>query len=225
MRRLPRLVPEAVYDSLFIVNFSTPRGYAITLSEVTYFSYLACLLSVYTGKPAGEWGYAFAATKSMSPFSDALGEATETLTNAGRLESHVASGFTVTSRGSRELEGYSGQHLFQSRLKYLRAACNSSLAVPLPAVGAALSNEPELKSALAISASRELLLDEAGPRVVHQHFQGLMDAIPDSSDLFLAAVTWIGMLAASEDEGSQKLKQAKDVKPTALENAEAVDAG
>ena len=224
MNRLPRLVPEAVYDSLFIVNFSTPRGYAITLSEVTYFAYLACLLSVYSGEPAGRWGYVFAATRSMSPFSDALGEATETLTNSGRFETHGARGLAATDRGASELAGYSSQHLFQSRLKYLRAACNSSLAVPLPAVGAALSNEPELQRALAISASRELLLDEAGPRVLHQHFQGLRDALPDSSDLFLAAVTWIGMLAASDEAGTVEPKRAEDTNSAALNDAEVVDA-
>lgn len=211
-----------MYDSLFIVRFSTPRGYAITLSEVTYFAYLACLLSVYSGEPAGQWGYAFTATKSMSPFSDALTEATDTLVKAGRVESYSAGGFAITDRGAQELDDYSRQHLFQGRANYLRAACNTSLAVPLPAVGAALSNEPDLKSALAISASRELLLDGAGPRVLHKHFQTLMDAIPDSTDLFLAAVTWIGILA-SEDAGTRNGGQSKVVRPS-LQNEGATNA-
>jgi hypothetical protein len=212
-----------VFDSLFIANFSTPKGYAITLSEVTYFAYLACLLSVYRGEPAGHWGYVFAATKSMSPFSDALGEATETLANAGRLEK-FAGGVRVTDRGVEDLNGYRGQHLFHARQEFLRAACNSSLAVPLPAVGEALSKEPDLKSALAICASRELLLDDAGPRALHRHFRGLVDAIPDKSDLFLAAVTWIGLLAANGDSDPDSVKPVKRQVPPSLEEAEAADA-
>lgn len=184
---------------LYIVNFSTPKRYAITLSELTYFAYLACLLSVYSGEPSGRWGYTFAATTSMSPFSEPLSSAVDTLSGASRIDAQMR-GLSIADAGREELRRFTSQHLFKDRVRYLKAACNSSLAVPLPIVGAALSNEPELHAALSISATRELLDDEAGPRALHRHFERLAEEIPDRTDLFLAAVTWISQLSTASDE-------------------------
>ncbi|HEU5037732.1 MAG TPA: hypothetical protein VFT70_12060 [Nocardioides sp.] len=198
--RLPSLSPEAIFDSLYVVRFSTPKGYAITTGEVTYFCYLACLLSVYEGKPADEWGYQFAATKTISPYSASLAQSIGALAAGGRLDAS-GQGYVSNDLADADYQIFSAQSLFAGRSRYLRAACNSSLMIPLPAVGAALNNEPTLQRALSISASRELLSDESGPQGLHRHFERLAEELPDRSDLFVAAVTWISELASIDDHG------------------------
>lgn len=221
--QLSRLTPESIFDALFVVRFSSPKGYAITASELTYFCYLACLLSVYDGKTADDWGYSFAATKSISPYSSTLADAVNVLTAEQRLEAH-SRGFTATERADEDYERYASQSLFESRIRYLRAACNSSLVIPLPAVGPALNQEPNLKGALAISASRELLMDESGPQGLHRYFERLASELPDRRDLFLAAVTWISKLADStSDERSASGEQSYPVDESDERNTEIND--
>lgn len=220
---MSRLSPEATFDLLFVVRFATPKSYQITQSEITYFCYLACLLSVYDGIPADEWGYTFAATKTISPYSSALAEAARVLTVGGRFD-EVNHGLTATGAAERDFRSYSGQSLFSGRSRYLRAACNSSLVVPLPAVGSALNQEPTLRSALAISASRELLADDSGPRGLHKHFERLAQELPDRSDLFLAAVTWISELASDVSE-SERLSSMPTIEGGYVEDDTSGNAG
>ena len=145
-------IPEAVYDSLSIVRALTPTAGGATLAEVTLFAYLACLLSIYDDHAASDWGYTFAATKTIAPFSDALSETLDTSQRSGMVV-ETDGGFALTRAGEEEIDFIGELSRFNARDSYLAAACNSTLAVPLPRVGSAVAEEPVLRQALALSST------------------------------------------------------------------------
>lgn len=188
--------PEASHDVLLVVHLLSEIAGGALESEVTLFCYLGCLLGLFDKQPASEWGYPFNATKSIAPYSSDLATALETAARAAYVES-TDSGYTLTAGGKDELTFISELRRFQPRRKYLTAACNSGLVVPLPTIGAAVAAEPDLRRALALSSSRELLGD--GVSALHDHFDALAEVLPDDAGLFMAAVTWVDLLAAEID--------------------------
>jgi hypothetical protein len=184
--------PEAIVDSLFICRALEDITGGAGELEVINLSYLGCLLAVYDGQPPSEWGYTFAATKSFAPFSFELAEAIERLRHSGLIEEDT-DGFRLTPYGNSELTGLSSLRRFQGRLTYVRAACQSAMAIPLPLVTGSLAAEPQLYRALELSSLRPLL-DEAGRHALISHFAALAHAVPDSSDLFVPAVVWLTYL-------------------------------
>jgi len=207
------LTPEAVYDTLLVVDQMADRQHMITETELTFFCYLACLLSVYDARPVGDWGYTFVSTPSISPFSVAIDSAVTALSKSGRLSSRSGE-MSTTSLAQRDMTALSQQAYFRGRSRYLIAACNSTLVVPLPALGFVLSSEPNLRNALALSATRELLTDEFGPQALHRHFAKLSKELPDSKDMFMAAVAWIDILAREGAELSSDDAVGLTVSPT-----------
>jgi hypothetical protein len=185
--------PEATFDCLSIIDELVQIAGGAGESEIANFGYLSCLLSVYRGAPPSDWGYGFAATKVAAPYSEDLSEALETCRLSGLVD-EGASGFSLSSRGLAELEGLSGLRRFSPRRSYLRAACQSATAIPLPLVTESLSAEPQLRQALRLASQRPLL-DEAGRHVVLSHFSALAQAVPAAEDLFVPAVVWLAYLA------------------------------
>jgi hypothetical protein len=149
---------------------------------------------MFSNQPVAAWGYGFFATKSIAPFSESLSNAVTDALRSGLIIERAA-GYVLTSRGEEEAAFLSSLERFARRRQYITAACNSTLAVPLPRVGSAVTAEPGLRQALALSSTRPLL-GESGSQALHEHFDALSEAVPDHADLFLAAVTWISFLAA-----------------------------
>jgi hypothetical protein len=185
--------PEAVFDCLSICRELGGIAGGAGESEIANFGYLGCLLSVYRGLPPSDWGYSFAATKAAAPYSEELSEALESCRLSGLVD-EGGNGFSLSIRGSVELEGLSQLRRFSSRRAYIDAACQSATAIPLPLVTESLSAEPQLRQALRLSSLRPLL-DEAGRHVVLSHFAALSQAVAQSEDLFVPAVVWLAYLA------------------------------
>ena len=189
--------PEATFDSLAITSDLQELAKGATSSEVTLFSYLSCLLFVYRGSPASEWGYGFSATQSYAPYSDELSTGIALLVRS-RFLAESEHGLRVTSAGADELLGLAGLKRFSDRLLFIRAATSSALAIPLPQVGASLTAEPELRRALELSSTRPLL-DDSGIGALHDHFVALAEAVPERSDLLTPAVVWLSYLGSTLD--------------------------
>jgi len=185
--------PEAVFDCLTICRELGPIAGGAGAVEIANFSYLGCLLAVYKGAPPSVWGYSFAATRTVAPYSDDLRDAIAGLRLSGLLD-EGDNGFSLTPRGVQELSGLSKLKRFSSRDVYLTAACQSATAIPLPIVTGSISAEPQLRQAMKLSSLRTLL-DETGRHAVLSHFAALADAVPESSDLFVPAVVWLAYLA------------------------------
>ncbi|MEU1388510.1 MULTISPECIES: hypothetical protein [unclassified Nonomuraea] len=195
------MFPEATFDSLVIAKELSDVAGGASEEEATLFGYLSCLLAVYDGNAPSEWGYSFVATKTIAPFSDALREALRALVNRGLLILQDE-GYSITDNGELLLADLLGLARFADRMKYLRAACNSALAIPLPQVGEAIIAEPQLRRALALSSTRPLL-DKAGADALYDHFNAVSSVVPEDADLFVPAVVWLTYLAStiSDDNG------------------------
>lgn len=198
--------PEALHDTLFVVDALTGIAGGAIPTEITLFCYLGCLLGMFDEQPSSTWGYSFTATKTVAPYSASLDEAVKGAVNSG-LVTDEGSGYLLTEAGRRESEFLSELSRFSRRRTYLVAACNSGLVVPMPRVGAAIAAEPDLRRALALSSSRQLLGD-GGAAALHSHFEALSEALPEDAGLFLTAVTWVSYLASGSDNGADPVAAA-----------------
>lgn len=189
--------PEAMHDTLFVIDALTGLAGGAIPTEITLFCYLGCLLGMFDEQPSSTWGYAFTATKTIAPYSASLDDCLNGAVNSG-LVSDEGNGFVLTDAGRRELEFLLELSRFSPRRTYLVAACNSGLVVPMPRVGAAIAAEPELRRALALSSTRQLLGD-GGATALHAHFDALSRALPQDAGLFVTAVTWVSYLASGSD--------------------------
>ena len=64
-----RLNPEATFDCLLVAERLRREAGTFTAPELHLFSYLGCLLWLYRGNIAADWGYSFVGTELGAPFS------------------------------------------------------------------------------------------------------------------------------------------------------------
>src|SRR5215475_4315962 len=128
---MPSVSPEAYFDCLAICReLGKITGGAGEL-EIVSLSYLSCLLAAYDGQPPSDWGYDFAATKDISPYSAAIASTLQLLVRSGVVDEDEA-GLTLTERGLAEAAALWQMSRFAGRHIYIDAACRSAIAMPLP---------------------------------------------------------------------------------------------
>ncbi|WP_291087020.1 hypothetical protein [Flavobacterium sp. BFFFF1] len=189
---------EAVFDMLYIGNKLQFKIEDFSLSEINFFSYLSCLLSLYDGKMIDNWEYGFIKSSLGSPISTDLDKALNALCSNGSLcKSEGVDGYyNLLPNGEKMLELYSTLYKFSWRIPYLEASCKSLSLMPFGIVKDAISNEPVLKSANN-TVNRRSLLEESNPatKSLHNQFSLLKVALEDKfSDLLIPAVVWIESL-------------------------------
>lgn len=186
------------FDVLAIAHSMSGHVDGVTEPEVHVFSYLACLLSLYAGHDASWWSYEFSATKDGAPYSREVSESCISLIANGSLRT-VGRLLRITDRGATEFELLGGLIAFMPRLRYLVAACDSTLAIPLATIREVLSREPQLRSAISQMQARPLL-DEMGMALLKPHLDGLHEVLvgaggnSEDSDLLVPAVLWLTYL-------------------------------
>lgn len=188
---------DASFDALAITAALSERFDSASLAEVQTVAYLACLLSVYDGRPSAEWGYGFATTDTMTPFSPDLLEAIERLRNSG-LVNQDGVRYAPSSLGSGWLQRWASMRRFESRTRYISGATGATDALPLPALSNGLRKEPQIASSIATDSPRALL-DDYGRMTLHQYFRTLEESLGPGSDLLIPAVVWLTFLL-NEDE-------------------------
>lgn len=192
---------DAVFDSLWIARRMQSASAAVTLPECHTLAYLACLLAAYDNRETTWWGYTFVSTKVGAPYSLAIAEATELLFSSG-LVIEENQRLAVTIGGEAEATLLASFRSYQDRVRYLAAACDCCLAMPLPLVASAVANEPQLRRALTLSQTRQLL-DRSGFDMLQPHFQGLRDSLNSYGgttvhDLFTSAIVWLTYLSQEQ---------------------------
>ncbi|MGW5304552.1 hypothetical protein ACWERF_11510 [Streptomyces griseoluteus] len=169
------------------------QGYELTSPETQLFCYLACLLALYGGQPVADWGYDFAATPSIAPFSADCVDAIDLLT-LQRFMHEEEGTLRTTQRGKAQLARWSGLSLFKSRIPYLEGATGAATALPVAAVGHGLAQEPQIMRATRLHDSRPLL-EEVGLSGVYEQFKALESALGASvPDFMVPAVVWLSYL-------------------------------
>ena len=134
---------SAFFDTIVLTDRINQRIGTAVGPEVHLFAYLACLLAVYRGWPATDWGYRFACTENGAPYSHELQNAIEELLALGHLSSSEE--IITLSEGGQDLRGFlSSLETQQRRLPYLDGACSSLLGMPVGIVRYAISSEPTI---------------------------------------------------------------------------------
>ena len=186
--------PFAIYDTLFVGNKLQRYIGDFNSSEIQLFCYFSCLLSLYDGNPISFWGYKFIKNDLGVPLSTNVYDALDCLVRNNEVEI-VSDYYEITSDGYSKCELLSELCRFRDRRKYLDAACESLLALPLGYIRSAINSEPIVKAANN-SAIRTLVDEENGAiTLLYEQFELLKEVINShDTDLFVPAVTWLKYL-------------------------------
>ena len=191
--------PHAQFDALAVPAHLSERLDGAALVEVHLFAYLACLLTLYRGRPASDWGYSFAATRAGHPFSADLNEALDLLVSRGMLSDQDGRENPVpivrlTDRGRVEFEALRNLHTLRDRDIFIRGATDSLLALPAGTVRAALAHGVDLRGVQTLGQKR-LLLTERSQGPIYSEFEVLSRVVQSTSDLMVPSVLWLTYLA------------------------------
>lgn len=186
--------PDAYYDTLAISAKLKESFESIAPSEIHLFAYLSCLLSLYSGKAASDWGYGFVATENGSPYSPEVDDALRFLVREGYL--YESNGYlTIVASGLRDY-GELGELLRnQEREPFLDGSCASVFALPIGIIRQAISTDHDMTVATSFGDTRGLLT-ESNVEDLHDAFALLSKEIGvDVDDLMVPAVVWLNYLS------------------------------
>src|SRR3954471_15719298 len=106
------------YDVLALLHHLSSSVDGADEAELHVFSYLACLLSVYAGQPASDWGYDFIASPAGAPFSPEVDEALRWAMNVGFVASSGAR-WQLNPEGETEFRALSDLSTHRRRLQFI----------------------------------------------------------------------------------------------------------
>lgn len=189
----------ASFDALFLVA-RLARHNPPARIDIHTFAYLACLMSVYSGQPAHEWGYSFSAVPPTLPYSATLDEAVHKLLEAEYIATVVSpegselAEFELTGAGQSELDFFSELSLLALRLQFLEAATSAAIFSSTAAVVNSLANEPQLAAATKLKSSRQLLTASSTARL-YAEFDALSRTIgKEDVNLIVPASMYVSYL-------------------------------
>lgn len=189
----------AVFDALAVTVGLEQSAAGAALSEVHFFSYLACLISVYDGQSPAQWRYGFSSTTSGAPFAPELADAVDQAIAAGLVGESETGAMRATEDARSAVARLSEFGLYRSRARYIDSATRCCWVMPPPLITESISREPQLENAIVLK-QRRLLLDDTGVDMLRPHFVGLRQALSeagvDSShvDLLVPTLTWLAYL-------------------------------
>jgi hypothetical protein len=200
--------PEAAFDTLAIIARLEPTVGRVLPSEVHLFAYLACLLSLYSGRPVADWGYPFTGTAEGSPFGASVNDALTILRGSGDVIGDTT-GLGVSDSGRGEYELLRTLPRNATREEFVAGACSSVLALPMPVVRTAMQQEPALRRVTTLAAARPLL-ESVDVDALYEQFHALASVVgTEIRDVMVPAVAWLMYLvrvAAAESRIVQELK-------------------
>lgn len=197
----PQFNPYACYDTLSVISQTQAATGNAMAGEVHLLAYLACLLSMYRGWAASDWGYVFIRSPRGAPYSSDISSAIENMQASCWIE-EAGQHLTLTGAGARMLEALSQLEQNRPRRQPLNAACASTLSVPMGVVRTAVLMEPELRNADELSLVRTLL-DGPGVPVLHDQFAAITQVLgANVRNLMVPAVVWLNYLFRLALEGA-----------------------
>lgn len=186
--------PSAMFDVLAVADAITRQESRVQNSDVHLFAYLACLLAVYQGHPASDWGYFFAGTDLGSPFSPDLVDALEMAAMMGLVVIEDGRWIKVMPISKDELELLRSLESCKWRDPFISAAVSTLLNLPAGLVRSAVSEEPNLRPVHRAGSTRRLL-EGVGLDLLYEQFTTLARILGKDRDLFVPANVWITYLA------------------------------
>ena len=181
---------SAIFDTLYIVSQTEEQYESLSLIEVTFLSYFSCLLSLYKGNPASDWGYFFLRNDQGAPVSADLTEACELLMVNGHLQKRNEC-YHITEEGKERFSFMMSMELFKARQEYLQAACDCLLTGTIVGLLNILSNDAVISES-AVHTMKYLNSEEnSAISMLHQQFGVVKKAIGERKNLFVPALSWL----------------------------------
>ncbi|MGN8058779.1 hypothetical protein ACTJKN_21005 [Pedobacter sp. 22163] len=183
-------------DTLLIGSKLQSRIGDFSLSEIQFFAYLSCLLSLYDGHTVTEWNCAFIKSVLGSPYSSDIQSSLELLVSNGSILETDRDFYQITEKGTNTLSFCKTQKQLNWRCSYLETACKSLSVLPYGVIKEALTREPVVFSARNSLISKSLL-ESSNPatEALHIQFASLKNALEGQyKSLIGPAIVWIESL-------------------------------
>ena len=187
--------PDATFDCLFLANRLESRGETFKAAELHLLAYLGCLLWLYSGRVVSDWGYGFVGTDVGAPFSRAVRDAVDRLAIGGHFGQETDR-LRLETSGKALATRLAALELNKERTEHLAAAFETTTAFSIGMVSNALSHEPGLSKAYALSGGR-VLLEDTLQHELYGQFEVLRRELPHTQDLRVPAVVWLTALYSS----------------------------
>ncbi|KAA0126683.1 hypothetical protein FY557_16025 [Chryseobacterium sp. SN22] len=188
--------PESILDTLLLASKLQAKIGDFSRSEIQFFAYLSCLLSLYDGHTVFDWNCQFIKSDLGSPYSaDIDSSMTLLLSNASIVETEKDF-FKITEKGLKNLNFFRTQKQLSWRCVYLETSCKSLSILPHGVIKEALINEPVVSSARNSHINKNLL-EDANPatKALYIQFASLKSALDGQyRSLIGPAVVWIESL-------------------------------
>jgi hypothetical protein len=186
------IVPEAYIDGLVILNDAPNSIVPISLQMLHLYAYLGCILALFKGTPAADWGYQFAVTSEGFPFSVALDHARATICSRGTAD--IDEGGQMRPRQpelAAELDAVMQIGSWHHRRVYLRTATECALALPIGAIRHAVSRSPGVSEAFFLG-QRKRLLEPIDTSLLYQEYEIISQVLGGAEqDVLSPAVIWL----------------------------------
>ncbi len=185
--------PAAYFDALSLGERMSDLVEGFSRPELHLFTYAACLLSLYEGQPAADWGYEFASTENGLPFSPEVDESIDTGISLGLLHPH-GSLLVTTREGRAELAGLRQMEGSKVRERYLAGAADALLVFNPGNIREAFNYDPAI-SYLKKGNRTDWLLTAPVVERLYGNFQQLRAALAyDPRDLSVPLISWLQYL-------------------------------
>jgi hypothetical protein len=185
--------PAAYFDTLSLGERMTDLVEGFSRPELHLFAYAGCLLSLYEGQPAADWGYEFVSTENGLPFALDIDSAIETGIGLGLLQSKGPL-ILVMTEGRTELQSLREMEGSKARDRYLAGAGDALLVLNPGNVREAFNYDPTI-SYLRNGNRTDWLLTNPVVERLYRNFQQLRTALAyDARDLSVPMVSWLKYL-------------------------------
>lgn len=190
------LKPAAMFDLLYLTNeMNTFRDDSVSLAEIQAAAYVACLMSVFRGRPSASWGYPFFTNSTAAAFSPDLLNAQGRGVSSGVVRSDP-SRLQLTTEGERRLASLTSMSTLAWRIEFLQGACEAVKALPVASLSAAVSMDPQLALSSLLGIPQRLL-DEIGVATIREDFAVLHRQFGPNVDIIVPAIVWLSFLLAN----------------------------
>jgi hypothetical protein len=191
--------PVSYFDMLALGESMTDLVEGFSRPELHLLGYAACLLSLYEGKPAADWGYEFVSSENGLPFSQDIDEAIDIAVGLGFAHLHGPLIF-LTSEGRSELGGLSQLETNIERQHYLSGATDCLLVFNPGNIREAFNYDPTI-SYLKKGQRTDWVLTKPVVDRLYNNFGQLRQALDyNSRDLSVPLVSWLKYLLQSGRE-------------------------
>ena len=182
----------ATYDILSLTIKLEKQLGDVSLDEIQMFAYLACILSIYDGQRANDWGYSFIKNEYGSPYNGNLQNIIDLFYQNDTLT--FSNEYFKTNKVSiKKFEIIKKLIIYTEREQFLSASTKCIKFIPYSSVWQAIFKEPTLFIAKQ-NTDRKLLLDSEGASIhlLYEQFEYLRCALENNyKNLVIPALIWM----------------------------------